>query len=237
MPYADIQGLLNELATSYDDVDTDNFTLPTSRLKRYIHCTQLALYEIWNYHPWYFKMAFQDSLVFSSGQLAIPPNFANVGPNGLLCDSIGRKWTEVAFQAMVRLRSMASGANKAARVFCVGTLSPGPNSAFGDGGITTAMDRGLIIADNANTLPFTLFYETSPPKIQSLLLADPIPLPEDFHECLLYGAVAKLQENKNDPRDVWKSNFIAMLGKLVEIHYPLASRMLQMPMTVGGRMW
>lgn len=237
MPYPDIQSMVNELATSYDDVDADNFIIPTSRAKRYVHYIQLSLVELWNYHPWYFKMVTRAGEVFTAGQLALPAAFANVGPNGGLFDEQGRRWTEIAFQDMVRLRTAGSGANKSIKVFCVGTLVSGAPASPGDGGPLTGMNRGLIIPDNSNTRPFTVFYETVPPRIDPTSLAIPIPLPDNFHETLLYGAVAKLQEGKSDPRDVWKSNFIAQLAKMVEIHYPLASRMNQMPMTVGRGMW
>src|SRR5574339_1287677 len=116
MPFASGQELVNALASFYDDVDSATFTIPNSRIDRYLHYIQLATYEIWNYRPWPFKMAYS-TLTFTAGEAALPASFANVGPNGALFDSSGRRWTEIAFQTMVRLRASNSGSNKKAYVF------------------------------------------------------------------------------------------------------------------------
>lgn len=237
MPYADVQTLLNDIASFYDDSPTADFALPSSKINRYVHYVQLGVYEIWNFRAWYFKMAQKTGITFTAGEYALPTSFANVGPNGRLFDSVGRPWTEISFQDMVQLRARGAGASKPDRVFCVGTIESAPTGALGSGGLTTAQNRGLIIPNNSTSEVFSLFFETSPPFIDPTpaALADPIPLPETFHEVLLYAAVTKLQEAKGDPRPTWRGQYMSQLAKLAAIHYPLASRMNQMPMTVGGQ--
>lgn len=238
MPYADLQSLVNDMASFYDDTDAANLTIPNTRIARYVHYVQLAAWRIWNHRPWDFKMAYYTPITFSNRQAQMPANFANVGTSGKLIDSQGNAWQEIAFQDMVRLISFAGGSDKLARVFAVGKLSAQAGIGTpGDGGISSGEERGLIIPNKSSTETFTVYYETSPPKINVAGLAVALPFPETFHELLLAGAVAELQQAKSDPREDWKNDYVAKLAKITEIHFPLASRQLQMPMTVGRGMW
>jgi hypothetical protein len=231
LPYATAQALINDIASHYDDTDATTYTLPASKLARYLHYIQRTVDEIVNYKPWSWKMAFK-TINFTAGQSDLPADFANVGPNGALFDSIGEPWAEINFQNMVGMK--AAGRHITAHYFCVGRRLASTSAAIGDGGIVGGDVRALMIPDPANTAAFTIFYETSPPIV---VITDPLPVPESFHNAVLLGSVAKLQEGKADPRDIWRAEYVSALAKQVALLTPMSSRVRQMPMSSGRRMW
>jgi hypothetical protein len=236
VPYALVDDLLRDVASYYDDTDANIYTIPSSKLSRYLHYAQRTIDEIVNYKPWPWKMAYapvQFNVTPANGREApLPADFANVGPNGALFDSTGEPWAEIDFRNMVAL--IAANRNITRHYFCVGRRIASISTGVGDGGVIEGEERGLLIPDPNNTTTFTLFYETSPPL---LTLAAPIPIPESMHNCLLLGTVAKLQEGKADPRDIWRAEYVSALAKQVATLMPLASRVKQMPMSSGRRMW
>lgn len=236
MPYALVDDLIKDVASYYDDTDATIYTLPPSKLQRYLHYAQRTVDEIVNFKPWPWKMA-HTTLTFNvtpaNGYEAVAPaDFANVGPNGALMDRTGEPWAEIDYRNMVFL--IASGRDASRHWFCIGRRIASTSTAVGDGGVLEGDARGLMIPDRNNTQPFTLFYETSPPK---LVLGEVVPLPESFHNAALLGTVAKLQEGKGDPRDIWRAEYVAALSKQVALLKPLSSRVAQMPMTTGRRSW
>lgn len=236
MPYALVDDLLKDVASHYDDTDATAFVLPTSKLNRYLHYVQRTLDEIYNFKPWPWKMAYktlQFNVSPANGREApVPKDFANVGPNGALFDPRGEPWAEISFRDMIALH--ASGSGQSNHLFAVGRRQADASTAVGDGGVKNADSRGLLIPDPNRTDAFTLFYETSPPKAA---LGAVIPIPESMHNALLLGTVAKLQEGKADPRDIWRAEYVTALSKQVAALMPLTSRMRQMPLTTGRRMW
>jgi hypothetical protein len=236
VPYGVVEDLLKDVASYYDDVDANTYTLPDSKKNRYLHYAQRTVDEIVNFKPWPWKMAhapIQFNITPANGHEAeAPPDFANVGPNGALLDSTGEPWAEIDYRNMVFLISAAQQTTR--HYFCIGRRILDTSTNLGDGGVTGGESRGLLIPDSNNTTIFTLFYETSPPK---LVLGNAIPLPESFHNTLLLGTVAKLQEGKGDPRDIWRAEYVAALSKQVALLKPLSSRVQQMPLTTGRRMW
>lgn len=236
MPYALVDDLIKDVASFYDDTDATIYTLPPSKLQRYLHYAQRTVDEIINYKPWPWKMAFtplQFNITPPNGREATPPaDFANVGPNGALFDSTGEPWAEIDFRNMVSL--ITANRNVTRHYFCIGRRIASVSTGSGDGGVAEGDARGIMIPDPNNTTSFTLFYETSPVK---LALAGVIPLPESMHNALLLGTVAKLQEGKADPRDIWRAEYVSALAKQVALLMPLASRVKQMPLSSGRRMW
>jgi hypothetical protein len=236
VPYALVDDLIRDVASYYDDTDANVYTLPPSKLNRYLHYAQRTTDEIVNYKPWPWKMAYapiQFNVTPANGREAIPPaDFANVGPNGALFDSTGEPWAEIDFRNMVAL--ISANRHITRHYFCVGRRIASVSTGVGDGGVAEGEERGLLIPDPNNLTTFTLFYETSPPL---LTLGVEIPLPESMHNALLLGTVAKLQEGKADPRDIWRAEYVSALAKQVALLMPLASRVKQMPLSSGRRMW
>lgn len=236
MPYPDADSLLAEVASIYDDTDAVVYTLPPSKVARYLHYIQRTVEEIFNYRPWPWKMAYtqvQFNITPANGREAtLPADFANVGPNGALFDPTGEPWAEIDFRNMVSI--IAANRLSTRHYFCVGTRVASVSADIGDGGPPGQHFRGLTIPDPNRTDLFTVFYETSPPVVT---LGAPIPIPESMHNCLLLGTVAKLQEGKADPRDIWRAEYVSALAKQVSAMMPLASRVKQMPMSSGRRMW
>lgn len=238
MPYADIDALIADVAGYYDDTDVLQHVLPASKVARYRHYIQRTIDEIYNYKPWPWKMAYatvQFNITPANGREApLPADFANVGPNGALFDRTGEPWAEIDYRNMVAI--ITANRHVTRHYFCIGRRIQTTSVAVGDGGVLEADARGLLIPDPNNTAEFTLFYETSPPLLSSLGNVV-IPIPESMHNCLLLGTVAKLQEGKADPRDIWRAEYVTALAKQVSTMMPLASRTKQMPMSSGRRMW
>lgn len=231
MPYATVDALINDVASFYDDTDATVYTLPTSKLNRYLHYVQRTVDEIHNYKPWPWKMVYKN-LTFTARQADLPTDFANIGPNGALFDARGEPWAEIDYRNMVAI--IAAGQDVSRHWYCVGRRLASASVNIGDGGAKGGEIRALLIPDPNNATTFTLYYETSPPQ---LALGSAISIPESFHNCVLLGTVAKLQEGKADPRDIWRAEYVAALAKQVAMLMPLASRVKQMPLTTGRRMW
>jgi hypothetical protein len=238
VPYASVDTLIADVASFYDDTNATTYTLPPSKINRYRHYIQRTIDDIYAYKAWPWKMAYkaiQFNVTPANGREApVPADFANVGPNGALFDSVGEPWAEIDFRNMIAI--ITANRLGSRHYFCVGRRIESSSAGIGDGGVLEADARGLLIPDPNNTTTFMLFYETSPP----LLPADgtdPVPIPEAMHHALLLGTVAKLQEGKADPRDIWRAEYIAALTKQVAALMPMASRVKQMPMSSGRRMW
>lgn len=235
MPFADVDSLLIAVASYYDDVDAATYGLPPSKTARYLHYVQRTVNEIYAHKPWPWKMAYapiQFNITPANGREAdVPADFANVGENGALFDPTGEPWTEIEYRNMIAM--IAGGRHLTQHFFCVGRRIASASTGSGDGGVGAA-DRGLLIPDPNRTDIFTVFYETSPPIVAT---GASIPLPENLHEAVLLGTVAKLQEGKADPRPIWMTQYKEALGKQVAALMPMSSRAQQMPMTTGRRMW
>lgn len=216
--YATVEDLVKELAAWYDDTDTTQYTLPTSKLNRYLHYTQLTLEEIWNYRAWPFKMK-SDAISVTAGVGPLPTDFAAFGPNGYLkAQASSDIWAEAALQDVSVLRTGNKGQNM--HVFAVG------DTGQGDGTLA------VFTPSTTENGSFDVFYEQVAP---TLVLSDQVPLPASMHHVLLKGGISKVQEAKGDRRTVYRSEYVAALAKQVAVMMPLASRMNQMPMTVGRR--
>lgn len=231
MPYASIDDLINDVASYYDDTDAVSIGIPSSKQARYLHYAQRTSDEISNYKPWPWKMAYED-ITFTAGEADLPADFANVGPNGALFDPIGEPWAEIDYRNMVAI--LAAGQQQTRHWFCIGRRQQTTSTGVGDGGALGGEVRAIMIPNVNETRTFKIFYETSPPL---LVLGTAIPLPESFHNALLLGTVAKLQEGKADPRDIWRAEYVSALAKQVALLMPLASRVKQMPLSTGRRMW
>lgn len=241
MPYATVQALLNDVAAYYDDTNALENTLPQSKLLRYLHYCQRTIDEIHNYRSWPWKMASKE-LSFDDHYAELPMAFANVGPNGMLVGPDNDPWAEISYQDMYYL--IKTGRGPTQHLFAQGSelLSlPDPDDEVGTGGQRNAFFRTLVIPNPAAVTGFLLIFETAPPKIDPDAdegdggLLDAPPLPEQFHHALLMGTVAKLQEAKGDPRDNWRTEYIAALSRQAAIVQPMQSRMRQMPL--GPRKW
>jgi hypothetical protein len=250
MGYATVGELINDLASYYNDTDAVNYNLPLTHQRRILHYIQRTTAEIWFYRPWNFRYAQLTGLAPSSGNIELPYNFANVGRDGGLYEegNNSQPWAEVAMQELMTMRLRPGYTNE--HKFCIGYPTVDPNVAVvGQGGNYTAYQQYLMLPNTNDTKSFTLIYEVSCPRVgwdpdlngnpvpqPDYDFTLPIPLPETFHNCLLLGSVAKLQESKGDPKSSYKSEFIAALAKMAAQHVALKSRMQQLPMATGG-MW
>jgi len=243
MPFSDYADLMTQAASYYDDADVidTGWTLPPQHQKRIYHYINRAQEEIWYYRPWSWRMAYYDfTFTDEDGLAELPFNFSNVGPNGLLLDTDGRPWAEIGFQDMVVLRKKRLSTK--AELFAVGSDVLGSGVWEADGGPGTddagvpVTTRSIMIPDLANTQQFTLFFEMAAPLVTVDDADNPIGVPRNFHNALLTGTVAKMQEAKGDARSIWRSDFIATLAKIAAEEEHLTSRPRQMPVTIGG-MW
>jgi hypothetical protein len=238
MLFDSYESLGKEAVSYYDDTDVidSGWDMTDQHRKRIQHYINRAQEEIWYYRPWPWRMAFYD--MGGTGEVILPGNFSNVGPNGLLLDREGRPWAEISYQDMVVLQKRRERTQD--ELFCIGNPSKPYNfdlpDASGDTGAYSGF-RVLAVANPDQDLSgFTLYYEMTAPKVTDDKWQFPIDIPNGFHHTLLLGTVAKMQEAKGDGRSIWRSDFVATLAKLAAELEPLQSRMRQMPVTIG-RMW
>lgn len=226
MPYSDIQGIVDDLASFADETDATTYTLPLSRQNRLMHYVQRAIDEIWNYRPWNFKYALFGPFSFVNGKGTLPDRFSNIGDNGMLWDESANSrepYAEVAMQDMVALR--ASGRQGSKKWFTVGLLD---QTETGQQQFT----RQLWIADDSYAGSFKLFYEMAP---RMVALIDEVPFPELFHNTLFAGALAKLQQAKGDPLPIWRAEYVALLAKVTANYHIQSGQPNQLPNAVGGQ--
>ncbi len=230
MPYATVLDLVNDLASFADETDTENYTLPPSRVRRLGHYVQRANDEIWGYRPWDFKYALKADIAFASGHATMPTNMATVGPAGMFWkpgDNTREPWAQIHIQDMMAVR--VAGRDRHKHWFAIGLLDQTETTD------TQAVREIWVPKDEAQV--FSLFYELSPRTFDlDDLTNEAVPLPELFHNTLFAGALAKLQDAKGDPKSIWRAEYLATLAKVTANYHVNSSRMEQMPNTVGG-MW
>lgn len=245
MGYATVMDLIKDVASFYNDTDALNYVLPESTKRRILHYIQRTSDEIWYYRPWNFKML-TESVVPSSGEYALPYNFATIGPKGLLVeDSTHNVWYEIDYQEWTVLRSRPAAYSNE-RKFAIGSSALIPNTQ--DLGEGTPLEAGagkrvILFPSVTESRSFTLYFEGAAPKAgwdQNLNQVDytkALPLSEGFHNALLLGTIAKLQESKGDPRPQYRSEYIAALATATAQHLPLTSRMQQLPRALPYGRW
>lgn len=241
MGYATVNDLINDCASFYNDTNALDYVLPESTKRRILHYLQRTVDEVWYYRPWNFKL-FSCALSAGSGEAALPYNFATVGPKGgLFENSTKQLWSEVDYQEWMTLRN-SPGSAKQEKVFCIGNNSDGQTSNIGDGAPVTTQRR-LLFPDPLEARAFTLYYEATPPRagwdagLSAIDYNQPLPLTEGFHNVLLLGTIAKLQEGKGDPRPQYRAEFIASLATAAAQHLPLTSKLQQLPRALPGGRW
>lgn len=231
MPYNTVLEVVEDLLSFFDETDTSVYQVPAPRIRRLGFYVQRASDELWDEKPWDFKYAVHGPFAFSDGHATLPANVANVGSDGLLwneADNSREPWAQTDIQTMTALRAI--GRERFKRWFAIGLLDQ--VSAFPQQGTREIW----IPKDDANFGQFKLFYEKSPRQFQlDSLGSESVPFPETFHNALFANCVAKLQQAKGDPTPAWKGEYLMLLSRLKANYYVNASRMLQMPNTVGGQ--
>jgi hypothetical protein len=234
MAFSDYADLMTQAASYYDDADVidTGWVLPVQHQKRIYHYINRAQEEIWYYRPWSWRMA-RLSVNFYAGAVQLPLNFSNVGPNGLLFGPENDPWAEISFQDMMVLQQRNMRTQD--HLFAVGNAQlDGTDEVAG----VPVTFRKLMIPDPAAiaSASFLLLYEMTAPLVTVDDATEEIGIPRNFHNALLMGTVAKMQEAKGDARSIWRSDFIATLAKIAAEEEHLTSRPRQMPVTIGG-MW
>ena len=206
----DVDTMLADIAAHYDNVETSTLQNPTTRTARYVSYMQRAAEELWYHRAWPFAMAVAP-ITMVAGAVALPTDFARVGPEGAVLDSRGMPWVEISFQDMAYLRTRRL--QQAQHLFCIGPT--------------------LQVVNVASTETFTIIYQITAPEIATgATTGFPIP----FSHALLLGTVMKLKEEEGDARDIWRRDYFSALAKATAL-WTQASRPQRMPKTVPGRMW
>jgi hypothetical protein len=246
MGYSTVDALIKDVASFYNDTDALTYILPESTRRRILHYVQRSVDEIWYYRPWSFKML-SFNFQASGGGATLPYNYATVGPKGALYeDGKTVPWREVDYQEWINFRQ--NGQYAAHRVFCIGVDSNAEADLPGEGYPSTQLAAGisrvsLLFPDPTEARIFTLHYESTPPRVafdntaNGLDYNQPLPLIDGFHNAILLGTIAKLQESKGDPRPQYRSEYVAAIATAAAQHLPLTSRMQQLPRALPGGQW
>jgi hypothetical protein len=247
MGYSTVNAFISDVASFYNDTDALTYILPESTKRRILHYTQRTVDEIWYYRPWSFKMLSFAVDPVGVGIAPLPYNFATVGPKGSLYEvDKNVPWREVDYQELIHLRQ--NGQYKTHRAFCIGIESNAEATSAGEGYPATQLPAGsgkvaILFPDVTEVRLFTLHYESSPPRVgydnatDLLNYGQPLPLLDGFHNAILLGTIAKLQEGKGDPRPQYRSEYVAAIATAAAQHLPLTSRMQQLPRALPGGMW
>lgn len=177
------------------------------------------------------------------GESPLPYNFATVGPKGALYETDkNTPWREVDYQEWANFRQ--NGQYKTQRAFCIGNNADAVADVPGEGLPSSQMPytakATLLFPDPIEAREFTLYYESAPPRAAwdgVLNYGQPLPLLDGFHNAILLGTIAKLQEGKGDPRPQYRSEYVAAIATAAAQHLPLTSRMQQLPRALPGGMW
>jgi hypothetical protein len=214
------QDLINALINHYDQtLSTDAGN--TNRRTFMLHHIQMVVDEVWNHRAWSFKMN-QESITTSGGSSAPPTSFARVGPEGFVYEPSTKKtWTETFAQDIMAIRNSATTFTM--KLYAISSVD---NTG-----------RQIIVPDVTNPVTLSFFYEMAPPVIADDS-TDIVQIPVEYHNTvLLAGGVSRIQTSKNDIRLYWEKQYLQGLGRMVANDLPLSSRMKQMPLSVGKRMW
>lgn len=213
--------LIDALISNYD-LTTANDAGNTNRRVFLLHHLQMVVDEVWNHRAWSFKMR-ADTVTTANGKGALPTDFSRVGPEGWVWEeSTARAWTETFIQDVMSLRHRVP--THTSKLFAIGS--------------DDATGRALLIPEMDTPVTLTLLFEMTPPTVVDDTSGSLDTIPEEYHRTvILAGGIARTQTSKNDIRLYWEKQYLQGLGRMVARDLPLSSRIKQLPMSVGKRMW
>jgi hypothetical protein len=217
MYYSTISDLLADVRSFYDDTNSTLYSDPTNRTNRLLMYYNRAVDEIWAQFPWQFKYAtIADDL--AAGELTLPADFANVGPDGYVYKTGSNQYpyVETAYQDLLAMRQRPA----AYQTYQFYAIGPG---AAND-------EQKLMVVNPAAIDNLTISYERVPPRQTST--SQPVDGPPWLHDCILAGTLRNSMESLNDGRD-WEMKYRVALSNAIKRGRQLRSRAQQMPLSVG----
>lgn len=249
MGYSTVSDMISDVASFYNDTNALDYVLPEGTKRRILHYIQRSVDEIWYYRPWTFKMMQFGVNPGGIGVASLPFNFATVGPKGMVFEEARPQngpWREVDYQEWALMRSNSQYWKH--QTYCIGGHDTEVvGDPVGEGQPSSLLPQGghqtILFPDPTEARLFLMHYESTPPRAawdaddDVLDYGQPLPMHEGFHNAILLGTIAKLQEGKGDPRPQYRSEYVAAIATAAAQHLPLTSRMQQLPRALPGGQW